>query len=259
MVRWRKTRKWLFVLPSMLGTMLFYLFPLCYCFLYAFSGTSGRFTFAGLTNYESVVRSESFRLAFGNTWMLMLGCVGTLVLFTLLFVYILDATKKVLGALLVFSLPLLLPATLITHYMERAAFLPQFVLLLIYLWKYIGFHVLLLKGMEMTMDPEWVEAAVLEHASRRQVFWKIKCRFLWPYLRFLLIFDIICFFRLFRESYLLYGKYPPDEAYVISNFFFNNFRNLNYQRLSAAAVMALFPILILNSILLKIGRRHEMV
>lgn len=35
--------------------------------------------------------------------------------------------------------------------------------------------------------------------------------------------------------------------------------NLNYQRLSAAAIAALVPVLILNGLLLKVGRKHEMV
>ena len=77
--------------------------------------------------------------------------------------------------LLVFSLPMLLPATLITRCMEGAAISPRIMLLLIYLWKYTGFHVLLLKMMELTMSPEWIEAAVLEHAGKWQVFCRIKC------------------------------------------------------------------------------------
>lgn len=88
---------------------------------------------------------------------------------------------------------------------------------------------------------------------------RITCWYLWPYIRFLIIFDVICFFRLFRESYLLYGLYPPDQVYMISNFFFNNFQNLRFHRLSTAAIVALTPILIINCILLRAGRKHEMV
>lgn len=259
MRHWRRIKKILFVLPGMAGTILFYFFPLCYCFIYAFSATPGRFTFGGLENYGSLLHSDSFLLALGNTWLLMLACVGALILLSLFFVYLLDASKGVMAVLLVFSLPMLLPAALITRCMEGVAISPRIMLLSIYLWKYTGFHVLLLKMMELTMSPEWIEAAVLEHAGKWQVFCRIKCWYLWPYIRFLLIFDGICFFRLFRESYLLYGEYPPGEVYVVSNFFFNNFQNLNYQRLSAAAIAALIPILVLNVILLKVGRKHEMV
>ena len=80
-----------------------------------------------------------------------------------------------------------------------------------------------------------------------------------PFIRYLIVFDVICFFRLFRESYLLYGNYPPNEVYTITNFFFNNFQNLNYQRLSAGAIAILVPVLVLNAIVLKVGEHYEMV
>lgn len=255
----KELSKLAFILPSGIGTVIFYLIPLCYCFVYAFSGTSGRFTYAGFKNYISLFQSGAFRLALGNTYFLMAICIGTLILLSLGLVYFLDTSKRTLGAMLIFSLPMLLPATLITRCVEDFAIAPRAALLLIFLWKYTGFHVLLLKAMEMTMSPEWTEAAMLDHATKWQVFTKIRCWYLWPYIRFLIIFDIICFFRLFRESYLLYGKYPADEVYLITNFFFNNFQSLNYQRLSAAAIAALIPILILDGFLLKAGGKHEMV
>ena len=249
----------MFLLPSVIGTLTFFLVPVCYCFIYSFSRTSGRVRYAGAANYVSLHQSEAFRQAMGNTYLLMLVYIGVLMIFSLTIVYFLDASVKKLGMMLVFSLPMLLPPTLIARSIGEFAVSPRMVLLGIFLWKYMGFHVLLLKVMELTMNPEWEEAAVLEHAGKWQVFTQVRCPYLWPYMRFLLVFDVICFFRLFRESYLLYGKYPPDEVYMISNFFFNNFQNLNYQRLSSAAMTALIPVMIMNGILLKAGGKHEMV
>lgn len=248
-----------FILPSVIVTFVFYLFPLVYCLLYAFSGTSGHFTYAGISNYLSLFQNETFQLALKNTYFLMLLCVMTIVFFSLMIVYYLDTSKVVLGVLLIFSLPMLIPPTMITQCMKEGAVEPRLVLLLIFLWKYTGFHVLLLKTMEATMSTEWIEAAVLDRANKWHVFSRITCWYLWPYIRFLIIFDVICFFRLFRESYLLYGLYPPDQVYMISNFFFNNFQNLRFHRLSTAAIVALTPILIINCILLRAGRKHEMV
>ncbi len=254
-----KGKRLLFLLPSALGLMCFYLFPLCYCFLYAFSKRTGRFSFGGFTNYIALFRSESFFMAFQNTYFLMFACIGVLLLVTLVLIYFLDATKKNLICLVVLALPMLMPPALVTQCVGDFGWPPRVTLLMIYLWKYLGFHLLLLKAMELNMSPEWTDAAVLEHASKWQVYVKIRLPYWWPYLRFLIIFDGICFFRLFRESYLLYGKYPENEVYTIINFFFNNFQNLNYQRLSAAAVVTLVPLLIFNGILLKVGGKHEMV
>lgn len=255
----KEVNKLLFVLPSMVGIIIFYLLSLCYCFLYSFSGTSGRFRYNGFKNYVTLFQSKTFRMAFGNTYLMMILFIGILMVISLFFVYYLDTSKGTLGILLMCSLPMLLPATLIVRCVEAFSISPRLVLLLIFLWKYTGLHILLLKIMEMTMKPEWIEVAVLEHASKWQMFAKVKCYYLWPFIRFLFIFDGICFFRLFRESFLLYGKYPPDEVYMISNFFFNNFQNLNYQRLATASVVALIPLWVLNGILLKVGGNHEMV
>jgi len=198
-------------------------------------------------------------LALGNTYLLMLLYVMILIFLALVLVYFLDTTKGTLGLLLVFSLPMLLPATLSTQCIKDFSISPRLALLCIYLWRYIGFHVLLLKTIELTMSSEWIEAAVLDRANKWQTFTRIKCWYFWPYIRFLLIFDGICFFRMFRESYLLYGVYPPKQVYMITNFFFNNFQNLNYQRLATAAIIALVPILAINTILLKVGGKYEMV
>jgi len=255
----KEQEKLQFMVPGLVGLLIFYLLPLCYCILYSFSATSGRFIFVGIKNYVSLLESGAFRLALENTYVLMVIFLLTLNLLATLLVYCLDASRGILGMLLVSSLPMLLPPVLIARCLTEVELPPRVALLLIYLWKYLGFHVLLLKVVEMTMRKEGIEAAVLERATKWQVFTGIVSRYLWPYERFLLILDIICFFRLFRESYLLFGAYPPDQVYTISNFFFNNFQNMNYQRLSSAAVLALVPVLILNVVLLKVGDKHEVV
>lgn len=255
----KEQEKLRFIAPGLVGLLIFYLLPLCYCALFSFSETSGRFIYAGIKNYESLLESGTFRLALGNTYFWIVTLLLVLNLLAILLVYFLDTSKVTLGVLLISALPMLLPPALIVRCLAEVELPPGLALFLIFLWKYLGFHVLLLKVVEMTIRKEWIEAAILDRGSKWQIFTKIVWQYLWPYQRFLLIFDVICFFRLFRENYLLFGSYPPDQVYMISNFFFNNFQNLNYQRLSSAAMLALVPVLFLNVILLKVGGRHEVV
>ena len=255
----KELEKLRFIAPGLVGLLIFYLLPLCYCALFSFSATSGRFIFVGINNYESLLTSGAFKMALGNTYFLMLTFLLILNLTAMVLVYFLDTSKGTLGVLLISTLPMLLPPSLIARWLQEVELPPRLALLLIFLWKYLGFHVLLLKVVEMTMKKEWIEAAVLDRGTKWQIFTRIVCRYLWPYQRFLLIFDVICFFRLFRENYLLFGAYPPEQVYTISNFFFNNFQNLNYQRLSSATMLALVPVLLLNVILLKVGDKNEVV
>lgn len=258
-IKEKEREKFRFIMPGVIGLLIFYLLPLGYCTLFSFSATSGRFIFVGAQNYKSLFDSAAFKLGLGNTYFLMATFLLVLNLLAILLVYFLDTSKGTLGVLLISALPMLLPPTLIARCLQEVELASRFALLVIFLWKYLGFHVVLLKVVEMTIRKEWIEAAVLDRGTKWQIFIRIVWQYLWPYQRFLLIFDVICFFRLFRENYLLYGAYPPDQVYTISNFFFNNFQNLNYQRLSSAAMLALIPVLLLNVILLKVGGKHEVV
>lgn len=255
----REMKKYLFLLPNMIGMLLFYLLSMCYCFLYAFSSKTGRFSFGGLKNYISLFQSATFFMAFKNTYILMALCIGSLFLVTMILEYVLDSSVSHLMILMLLSVPMLLPPNLIASYAANLELPPRMVLVFIFLWKYMGFHVFLLKMAEMGMHTEWMDAALLDHASKWQMFLHIRLPYLFPYIRFLLIFDGVCFFRLFRESYLLYGKYPSNEVYTMIHFFFNNFQNMNYQRLAAAAVLTLVPFMVWNIFLWKAGDQYEMV
>lgn len=56
---------------------------------------------------------------------------------------------------------------------------------------------------------------------------------------------IVNAFKSYREAFLLGGKHPHDSIYMIQHFLNNNFENLNYQKLSVAAIMLLFVLLAL--------------
>ena len=63
------------------------------------------------------------------------------------------------------------------------------------------------------------------------------------------ILSIINSFKVFREIYLLTGNYPYDSLYMLQHFMNNMFRQLDYQKLSAAAVLLAIVIVILIAIL----------
>ena len=253
----------LFLLPSIVGVLCFFFFPLCYCLLFSFSRTFGRFRFAGFDNYISVFRSETFRLALWNTFSLLIVYLAVLYLLAIGTVYLLNRSKGTIAFLCIISISTFLPAALITNCVQEVSILqnmiPPVIFGLIFLWKHIGINALILKSAQNMMPKEWSEAAVIDGANKWQAFLAVDMPYLVPHLKFLYIFNTICFFRMFRESYLLYGLYPPDSVYLIQNFFFNNFQNLNYQRLSIGAVLVIVMLLILHGIVFRKGGRYEML
>ena len=82
-----------------------------------------------------------------------------------------------------------------------------------------------------------IEVAVLESATPFQIFRYIKLRYLSSAILFVTIISLINSFKVFREIYLLTGNYPYDTIYMMQHFMNNAFGQLDYQKLSAAAIM----------------------
>lgn len=95
-----------------------------------------------------------------------------------------------------------------------------------------------------------IEVAELEGASKLYQFFHIKLRYLSPTILFVLILSLINSFKIFREVYLLTGDYPFDRLYMLQHFMNNTFNSLDYQKLSAAAVLFAGIMIVIIAILL---------
>ena len=61
--------------------------------------------------------------------------------------------------------------------------------------------------------------------------------------------SLINSFKVFREVYLLSGSYPYDSLYTFQHYMNNMFEALNYQKLSAAAIIMSVVMIIIIGIL----------
>ena len=69
------------------------------------------------------------------------------------------------------------------------------------------------------------------------------------------LLSLINSFKVFREVYLLTGNYPNENLYMLQHFMNNTFKNLNYQRLSSAAILMCIVMIVIISLLLFIDAR----
>ena len=83
----------------------------------------------------------------------------------------------------------------------------------------------------------FIEVADLDVASEWETFKYIKLRYLSPTILFVAIMSLINSFKVFRAVYLLTGDYPYDTLYMLQHFMNNTFKSLEYQKLSAAAIL----------------------
>ena len=98
-----------------------------------------------------------------------------------------------------------------------------------------------------TIPRESMEVALLDTTSVWKLFIHIKIRYLSPTILFVAIMSLISSFKTFREVYLLTGDYPYDSLYTLQHFMNNMFRQLDYQKLSSAAIlMAIVMIIIIG-------------
>ena len=121
------------------------------------------------------------------------------------------------------------------------------VIVVLFLWKNLGYNMILFMAALASIPKDILEVARMESATALQTFFKIKIRYLSSTILFVAIMSLINSFKVFREIYLLSGDYPVDSIYMLQTFMNNTFRNLDYQKLSSAAVlMSIVMVLIIG-------------
>ena len=126
------------------------------------------------------------------------------------------------------------------------------VVLLLFLWKNLGYNMILFMSGLANIPRDLLEVADVSGASEAYKFFSIKLRYLSPTVLFVTILSLINSFKVFREVYLLTGDYPYESLYMLQHFMNNTFRSLDYQKLSAAAVVMALVMVVLIALLFKI-------
>jgi multiple sugar transport system permease protein len=122
-----------------------------------------------------------------------------------------------------------------------------FVIILLFLWKNLGYNMILFLSALGNVPTDIVEVAKLDGANAFQVFWHVKLRYLSPMIVFTAILSMINSFKVFREIYLLTGEYPFGAMYMLQHYMNNTFSSADYQKLSTAAIyMSLVMIVIIG-------------
>lgn len=119
-----------------------------------------------------------------------------------------------------------------------------------YIWKNLGYNVVLWLAGLAGISPSIYEAAAVDGAGAWTIFWRITLPNLLPSLFTITVLSFLNAFKVFREAYLVAGDYPHDSMYLLQHLFNNWFRELSMDKLAAGAVMTagviLFLILLLR-------------
>jgi multiple sugar transport system permease protein len=269
----------LFLLPSLAGFALFYGAPFAVSFVMSLFSSPVNGHFVWLQNYVSLLSNKAFAQAAFNT--AIFTGIGVPLLVALSLLLAMALRKPVFGnkALrTIFISPLVIPVASVVLvfqvlFSDNGALngllasmdastvdwlktgIARYVVMLLYLWKNIGYNMVLFLAGLGTVSKPCLEAAEMDGANGFQKFRHIIWPTLLPTTFFVVVMSIINSFKVFREVYLLAGSYPQSSIYTLQHFMNNMFTSLDYQKLTSAAFVMAVGVTLIAGLFVWIRKR----
>lgn len=273
----RKRTILVFLIPSLVGFLIFFLIPFIGSLYYA-CDVDGSFS---LNNFIYTLKNEAFQLALKNTLLFLLICVPLNMILPLLvaiavkgigvqsrlfrLAYISPLVVPVASVAIFWSI-LFAPGGTVNHILgtlgiPEADFLHSgwavFVVALIYLWKNLGYIMVLYLAGLSEIPASYYESASMDGAGAFRKFREITVPCLWPTIFFVLVLSVVNCFKVFREMFLITGAYPDESVYMLQHYMNNMFNNTDYQRLTSAAFIITAIIVVFLFFMFRLNRRAQ--
>lgn len=277
---------YLFLLPTLIGILLFMAYPIFEVFRLSFFKSNGTMeTFKGLANYQYILSNDTFRLAIFNTFfitffqLLIAIPLGFLIA---LAINSIEKGKNFLKAL--FFIPYITPAiaagALFLFVLHPNGILNAFLSLfgvgsvswlengvtarfgavILSVWRSMGFNVIIFLAYLQTIAQEHYEAAYVDGCGR----WQAHIHITFPQMRsafaFLIIMGWINGMQRFTDVYALGGMTgsPARSLHTIVGFIYERgFGNYEFGVASAASCILFVIILLFTLLNMKLTRGDE--
>lgn len=287
--RKKNLREWFvftgYLTPSLLGVLLFFFGPMLIVLVQSFQRSATNTEFVGFDNYQNVWNNQAFQSASKNTLIFAGLAVPLAVLLSLLLALLLSS--KIPGKSVFRSImlnPMMVPvASIVLIWQVMFSYngalntylgwfgidkidwmkssWSRIVILILFLWKNLGYNMVLFISAISAVPAEQLESAKMDGANAVRRFFSIKLPYLWPTIFFVGIMSLINSFKIFREVYLLTGDYPVNELYMLQHFMNNMFSHLDNAKLTAAAIIMCIAMIIIVGVLFiaenRLGRDTE--
>lgn len=249
---------YIFLLPSLIGIAVFYVIPYIMC---VYSSFVSKGSFAGLDNYINLFQNKAFLYALRNTVIFTAVAIPLLMIISFLIAKFLTTFKKISAFFRsAYLMPIVIPAASLIYVWQLlfddygvvnnilsslgidtvqffSSGFSMVMIIIIYIWKNCGFCVILFTAGLANLPKSVHESAYLEGASGFKTTIKITLPLITPTTFFVFLMAVINSFRMFRESFSLFGTYPNENIYFLQNFINNNYNNFNYPQLASSAIV----------------------
>lgn len=265
-------------MPSLLGVGLFVMLPFLDVFRRSFTQAVST-EFVGIANYKTVFMNDAFRLAVKNTARFTVVCLPLLIILGLVTALLLTGLKQAQVLKSAFLFPMAMPAATVvliwkmvfdengllnlatgknTDFMGTG--LAFWVLVFSYVWKNLGYTVVLWMAGILSIPSDIIEAGRVDGAGKSRIFFSIMFPELKGVLYTITVLSFLNSFKVFREAYLVAGPYPHESMYLLQHLFNNWFTYLELDKMAAAAVCigsVLFVVILLFQKLWEEGGESE--
>ena len=273
----RKAAVYAFLIPSLAGFCIFFLIPF-------FGGLSYALNVNGSLGFGNFIRTfgnEAFRLALANTLKFMLVCVPLnvfLPLFAAIAVNSIGERSRLFK--LSYISPIVVPVASVALFwsllsarggtmnalfafvgLGQVDFLNSgwaiFVLAVIYLWKNLGYMMILYLAGLNEIPSSYHESAEMDGADKFRRFFYVTLPCLRPTIFFVLVLSVANSFKVFREIFLIAGPYPNESIYMLQHYMNNMFSRGDYPMLTSAAYVTAIIIIAFLLFMFTLNRRAQ--
>ncbi len=290
LVRRETIAGYLFLLPSLFFFLTFVIYPMVMCIYTSFFDSNmGKDTvdvFIGLNNYKELFNDPIFLGALKNTVIIVVVSVPTVCAFSLWIASAIYDMKPALTSLFrcVFYLPVVTGSVAVTvvwkwmynNYYGIFNYIlgqdglgiiekninwlgdPRFALwciILILFTTSVGQPIVLYVSALGNVDQSLVEAAAVDGANRRQVFWKVTWAQIMPTTLYILIITTINSFQCFALIQLLTSGGPTHSTDTVMYYiYYTAFKLYRFGYGNAMGVILMIIIAVLSAIQYKLGK-----
>ncbi len=258
------------ILPLMTGVLLFYIAAFFKNLFYSFTNKRvfGQAHFVGIKNYAQMLNSREFLLVLRNTLLYVVICVPMIVILALALAILLNRKIRGIGFFRVaFFLPAVtLPAAIglvwkwmmnyefglineiaVSLHLPRVAWLadPHIVLIsvsIVFIWANTAYQVIIFLAGLQGIPEVYREAARIDGANPRQIFFHITMPLLSPVTFFVIVTTMINVFQIFDFIYLMIpeGSTGAGASRSLVSYFYQQSFILGHKGYGSAVSIVLF-------------------
>ena len=280
---------YIFIAPMFLGLLVFSIGPFFQNILYSFRkmGTFGNGTFVGLSNYQKLLQDDTFWLALRNTFFYAIVGVPLVVFFSIFFANLVNKNirGRTLYRTLLYIPAITMPAAIsilwrwilnyqygILNYLlekiglQRISWLGdvhyvRWAIILVLVWSMVSYYTIIMLAAMQGIDKSYYEAAKIDGATNRQLFFKITLPLLGPMIFFTMIMVTIGILQIFDFIYLMVDRTTYSYTYsmcLVTYFYECAFNKSSMRGYGAAISVVLALIIMVITIIQMIVKKYWM-